>query len=95
MNPERCDRCAQAGSIVARRWPNVLLDQRRFVLSEAISQGRTNERVVQTPKSGKGRRAAMSERLRERLAAYYVEQVRLARPRRTRNGEGMAERSFS
>lgn len=69
------DGALRRGEIIGLRWPNVRLPERRFVLSEAIWQGATTERVVQTPKSGSGRRAAMSARLCDRLAAYYQEQV--------------------
>jgi integrase len=61
------------GEIIALRWPDVLLDERRLVIRASIWQGRGGQRVLLTPKSGRPRRVAISPELVEALARYRTE----------------------
>lgn len=55
------------GEIIALRWRDVLLDERRLVVNETIWQLRGGEKVSQTPKSGLSRRVAITPTLAEQL----------------------------
>jgi integrase len=61
------------GEIIALRWRDVLADQRRLVVSENVWQARSGERLVQTPKSGRDRRVAITATLAEQLHALRSE----------------------
>jgi integrase len=63
------------GEIIGLRWRDVLLDQRRLIVRENIWQTRSGERLVQTPKSGHGRRVAITATLAEQLRALRSETV--------------------
>jgi integrase len=55
------------GEIIGLRWRDVLPDARRIVVSENVWQTRAGERLVQTPKSGRGRRVAITATLAKQL----------------------------
>ena len=61
------------GEIIALRWPDVLLDERRLVIRASIWQGRGGERVLLTPKSGRPRRVAISPEFVKALARCRTE----------------------
>jgi integrase len=63
------------GEIIALRWPDVLLEDRRLVVRASIWQGRGGERVLLTPKSGRPRRVAISPEFAEAFAGYRAEIV--------------------
>src|SRR3954452_15254345 len=74
LRPETMLRAAaevglRRGEIIGLRWADVLLAERRLLVRETVWQGAAGERVVQTPKSGKSRRVAITETLAEKLAA--------------------------
>jgi integrase len=73
-------RCAaegglRLGEIIALRWSDVLLDERRLRVGRSVWQAQGGERITHTPKSGSARRVAISLQLAECLAAYFNEQV--------------------
>ena len=61
------------GEIIALRWPDVLLEERRMVIRASIWQARGGERILLTPKSGRPRRVAISPELVEAFARYRAE----------------------
>lgn len=61
------------GEIIALRWPDVLLAERRLVIRASIWQSHGEERVLLTPKSGRPRRVAISPELVEPFARYRAE----------------------
>ena len=61
------------GEIIALRWPDVLLDERRLVIRASIWQGRGGERVLLTPKSGRPRRVAISPEFVDAFVRYRSE----------------------
>jgi integrase len=64
------------GEVIALRWPDVLLEERRLVIRASVWQGRGGERVLLTPKSERPRRVVISPELAEAFAGYRAEIVR-------------------
>jgi integrase len=61
------------GEIIGLRWCNVLLAERRLVITESVWQNRAADRVVQTPKSGRARRVAITPLLANELGGLRSE----------------------
>ena len=63
------------GEIAGLTWPDVLLDQRRLVVRQAVWQSKKTGKVVQSPKAGKMGRVAISQAFAARLADWHSESV--------------------
>jgi integrase len=61
----------RTGELLALRWPNVRLGERRVVVAENVRQRRGGERLVQTPKGGRAHRAAITPQLAAELSAWF------------------------
>ncbi|MEZ5099630.1 MAG: tyrosine-type recombinase/integrase [Thermoleophilia bacterium] len=61
------------GEIIALRWADVLIEERRLLVRATVWQGSTGGRIVQPPKSGKARRVAITATLAGQLARLREE----------------------
>ncbi len=63
------------GEVCGLTWPDVLLDDRRIIVRQAIYQNATVGKVVRQPKAGKIGRVAISGAFAERLGDWYARSV--------------------
>ncbi len=70
-----CEAGLRKGEIIALRWSDVLLLERRLRISGSVWQGKAGKRITHAPKSGKARRVAIGAALAGLLEAYYREAV--------------------
>jgi integrase len=60
------------GEVIALRWRDVVVADRRLVVSETIWQQRGGEKVIQTPKGGYARRVAITPGFAHRLRELRI-----------------------
>lgn len=63
------------GEIAGLTWPDVLLEERRLIVRQAVWQSKATGKVIRRPKNGKVGRVAIGERFAERLADWYAQSV--------------------